>query len=268
MKIFIYLSLCISLLFSTKKIFSDTQLSYPFREISKPLIKDDKIEKIIIYSAPRTGSTLLYLLFQYIFEDQLGSHMKTSNKKVIKTHSLNENLENLLCNPKNYLVIPVRNPIDSLASQIKISNNFTHDGVINILKLSAFFQSKIVDKIESDPKNLLIIKYEKFNNDFNEVFNAIESTFHVKIEESEKQKMSEIFSKESIKKFCQNLDSFKEYDDITGLHGNHISKDTRTLEEILPEDLIEIIYTYLAPISSSFGYNNQGRLSENKEQAL
>jgi len=229
--------------------------NYPFRDISKPIVQDDRFEKIIILSAPRVGSTLLHIIFQYIFEDQIGTSFGDLNKKVIKAHNLNNAHKAILHDPKTYVVIPIRNPIDSFFSYVKALNNFNPKGIRNMVRGSVYSHLRLNEIIETiNPDNLLLFRYEEFQDNFSVIFEQLESRFQIRISESEKQKMSELFSKEAINKICQKFPSFAELDPVTGLHGKHISPDTRTLEEVFSEDLVEEIHEKLAPISALFGY--------------
>jgi hypothetical protein len=63
------------------------------------------------------------------------------------------------------------------------------------------------------------------------------------------------YNKNAVKEYFKNFSSFNEYDNVIGVHGNHISPDTRTLEEVFSEDLVKEINEKLAPISALFGYD-------------
>lgn len=235
---------------------SSLSSSYPFRDISEPIVKDDRFEKIIILSPLRVGSTLLYMVFQYLFEDQLEGHL-SYNKKVVKSHKIIDSELHLIDDPNTYFIVPVRNPVDAFCSLVKTENKtkLTHNEIIDILnttKKSYEELNKTLKKI--DPKRILFFKYEEFNQDFSTIFKALEGRFQITISAEEQDKVNLLFSRDAVKHYFQKFRSFKEYDEILGVHGNHISSDRRTAEQLFSKKMLSKIYKELSPFFPIFGY--------------
>jgi len=233
------------LMFSKVKLSSEEL--YPFRDITKPIIQDERFEKIIILSPNRTGSTLLFMIFQYLFEDTLADH-ESYNKKVVKSHGLGGGPLYLFNDPKTYFVVPIRNPLDAFASFIKASETFNENEAIillNTIEKSYLDFAKTLDKIEKG--HLLFFKYEDFHRNFSTIFNELESEFQLLMPSEEKEKINQFFSRESMITFIKKFSSFEKRDSIIGIHGKHISSDFRPLEEIFSKEFMEIV-------SSFFGY--------------
>lgn len=261
MKIYATTFLIALLLFSAKEGLPQNHsaeysppLSYPFREISNPIIKDNRFEKIIILSGPRVGSTLAFMIFQYLFEDTLGDHESFDNK-VVKTHFISDDRLPLLCHPNTYIVVPTRNPIDSFCSLVKVLQLFTPEEAISLLKSEILRYQGLKDTLSLLDKNrVLAFKYEEFNENFFKIFEELENKFQIEISDYEKEKINMLFSKNSVRNYFKDFHSFSERNPVIGIHGHHISSDKRTLDDIFPKEIIEEIHRQLAPIASLLGY--------------
>lgn len=200
---------------------------YPYREISKPPHSLPNNMRIFQCSPARTGSTLIYNILQYLFEDKLEYHL--AEKKVAKAHeidSLKDSLDDV------YIVSTIRNPLDALASRlysiappigskiIKFNRNTLE---INIEKVIAQYK-KHYAFFQNSPKNrTLVLKYELFADNYNYIYSELENFFHITLTDESKRSMNKYFNRKSIKKISSKYNSFKGFDPYLGIHGNHIN---------------------------------------------
>ncbi len=103
--------LCVSTPLSAQK------KRYVFRDIHTPVLKLDSKRRVVVCSPPRCGSTLVYMVLQYLFEKKLEVWNKT-NKKVIKLHDFKKCKKFCKKHKETLIVVPIRNPVDSLFSYV------------------------------------------------------------------------------------------------------------------------------------------------------
>jgi hypothetical protein len=226
-------------------LFSDSV--YPFREISKPPVSCSEIEKFVVISPMRCGSTLCFMTLQYLFEDVIDKSFLYDFKpigknKVFKTHDINI-CEKLFDTEKTFFLIPVRHPISATESLIKLNLN----GAI-IPNLGIY--SSITKFIEQKkPKNYLVINYENFVLDRDYLINILKKELNFNISYDDSEKINKLFSKESMMDYQKRFPEFSEYDPTILLHGKHISQEDRKLYELLEKSdykkFIEIISAFL-----------------------
>lgn len=184
-------------------------------------------KQITIFSAPRTGSSLIYNIFRFLFEEdsKLFAHhdVFTFDRLVLKTHLFTEmnsvEKENTLC------IFTFRNPLDASISNYRITTR-------KDIRKKAFAQELInrhcnyllfSEEMEKDERNVLRIKYENFADDLDFVLNLIENKFQITIDLKDKELIKLGYSKENIYNCIMQLDSFNEYLPFSGFHGQHIS---------------------------------------------
>lgn len=253
LRFFILIAFSLSVFLSLFAKSSAPPLSYPFRDISQPVVKDYRFQQIIILSTNRVGSTLVYMIFQYLFEDTLKDH-EAFGKKVVKCHVLDPS-SLLLRQPRTYFVIPVRNPIDAFCSLLKAFGVFDEKGVLKLLNEFVDYHLEFKKTIDVlNKRRSIFLRYEEFNERFDVIFDTLKQRFDIEISAEEKEKINIFFSKDAVTGYAKDFNSFYERDSVIGVHGNHISPDRRTLEELLPERTVIEIYRKLIPILNMYGY--------------
>lgn len=238
MRLLLILGMILSVnLFATQRRIAKGE--YIYRDINKPVIEIEPDQKIIIYSIPRTGSTLLYMVFQYLFETKI-EDLRSFDKKVAKYHvsgACEKYCEN---HSETFVVIPVRNPIDTLFSQAvaKKGASCNIKKVIHQRVASLVRETEIISKfINSHPKDkLFVCNYDEFTKDLDPLFTEIEMKFHVQIPIAEKEKIKRIFSKDGVRKIASQFDRFVDYDFATNVHGNHLLSDTYPIDSYLTQE--------------------------------
>ncbi len=230
------------------------QNSYPFRDISKPILKDSRFEKVIVLSPPRVGSTLVYMIFQYLFEDTLGDHTSFA-KRVIKSHGQRDLLSYIRENTNLVVVIPIRHPIDAFYSAYKFWNVKGEQGIFTLLRDIEASYLEIKESIKHlEKKKICLLRYEEFSANFECIFKKLSRDFKIEVPIGEKEKINQLFNKKAVLKYASAFESFHEYNPITGVHGDHISLDNRPMSEVFPPEILKKINQTLLPIGALFGY--------------
>lgn len=183
-----------------------------------------KSKNIIQFSPIRSGSTLVYNILR-----------EFSN--VRKTHNISVN------NGQLY-VITYRHPYNSI-----ISSLLRNEKKINSLNIKSeineYLKNGGKDLLENDllKKNILLLQYEEFFNNYEVIYNKLENFLNINIDENKKIELSKKYHITNVKKMTNKYKTFKEYDRTTHLHGKHISKyDGQTdYKKILSENDIYVL---------------------------
>jgi hypothetical protein len=191
-------------------------------------------KKIVVFSAPRTGSSLIYNVFRFLFEEDskiyLEHHCFENGRCVLKTHRYAE--ADSLENEENVLyVFTIRNPFSASVSNYricsrKIFNKRTYaEKLVNRhLDTLLFSENK-----ESTGKKVLRLYYEDFADNVNVLFDFIEYHFSLTISDEDKYLMRLGYSRENISRCTAHLADFNQFLPRSGFHGQHVS-----LEEYSP----------------------------------
>lgn len=227
---------------------------YLYRDISKPIIAKNPNNKIIILSPPRTGSTLVYITFQYLFETKL-DEWNSFNKTVIKSHSIQQ-VSDFIKSSSPYIIVTIRNPYNSLLSRIRLLSKINSKNIKAVTKDHVNFHKNLLQFIKTAPnEKLLIVYYEDFYTNYDNLISEIEKKFNVKITNEEKNKMKIFFSKESVQKISNKFKNFDEFDPIMGIHGSHISQDNKKLEHyIKSKKLLKFVKNNIESMSLDWKY--------------
>ena len=163
---------------------------------------------IIQFSPPRSGSTLVYNLLKNIFPC----------RKILKTHTL----------PTTFFKIPIivtyRHPLDCIASSMQRFGEKPTDTTIQ-KHIELFKNNGINDVINiKNKKNVLLLKYEDFVDDFNFIYDNLEAFFSIDIKSEKRFELNNKFEIGKVEETIKNKKIFDDYDPLTHWHGNHISK--------------------------------------------
>jgi len=235
-------------------------LQYVFRDIEKPIASLNAADQVIVLSPRRAGSTLTYMIFQYLFEDTLEVR-ESFSKKIVKTHNVQMCSNYCESHPNTYLVVPIRDPRDTFLSKLKALDSLkllpSQEKFINQLLSSHIKEHlEIWDFIqEHQNTKLLVLRYEDFHSDLAKLLTIIETKFEISLSDEEKNKIYTLFSKESILELCKQYPHFAKQDPITGLHGQHIQKSNVQLEDYVSSDMLEQVNNELQGVLQLYGYN-------------
>jgi hypothetical protein len=183
-----------------------------------------KSKNIIQFSPIRSGSTLVYNILR-----------EFSN--VRKTHNMS------VKNGQLY-VITYRHPYNCI-----ISSLLRNEKKINLLniksEISEYLKNGGKDLLKNDllKKNILLLQYEEFFDNYEVIYNKLEKFLNINIDENKKIELSKKYNITNVKKITNKYKTFKEYDKTTHLHGKHISEyDGQTdYKKILSENDIYVL---------------------------
>ena len=165
--------------------------------------------KIIVFSAPRTGSTVVYNLLKEII----------TNIPVIKSHeTINFNENNTL------YIIPIRHPYNSIVS-ISLCKELDLNKEFNLRNCFQTYMDyggmKLININENT--NTIFLYYEKFYTNLNYIFDEIERKSNFMFDVNKKTEIIEKHSINSVKNKVKIFKKFENYDEETQYHGKHIS---------------------------------------------
>lgn len=221
-------------------------------------------KELVVYSAPRTGSTLIWQCCKEIFN------------KVHKAH--HDNVFEYL-QAKLPCIITERERVDAFLSRERVLRFSDYskkqfEGVVNdrlqhcIENNHQAIDDDIEDYIlELDSveyvKNcyvgdLLVLKYEDFYENYDYIFTQLEDFFSISIPFDRKQNIVKKTSKSHNINIQNKMDSFFECDKSSNIHGNHIQfGDVNYSSKLLNDFNYHYLYTHLyrCPDSWKTRYN-------------
>ena len=214
---------------------SDTNINIEncalYRTQKYPLKNNKKIHLI---TPPRTGSTFVFNVLRFLFEEddviskKVVLYLARPDQNVIKNHSFkrwNENTE--------LIVSTIRNPIDSCFSLVvflqnrkglKISqNNHLTSEIKRLVKHTMNIWEQL--GIISETYPISFLKYEDFNDNLGRLFNILEKNMAINIHTKDKFLIEQNFSKASVKKYLKENETKKqnkELVELTGFSHTHV----------------------------------------------
>lgn len=221
-------------------------LDYHYRDITKPPIQLDESKSIISLGLPRTGSTVVFNVLRYLFEEEIHEHFGLG-KRVLKAHGINDILGKYPLNENVIICHSVRDPLGMVASRTASGHGRSLGRFINPLRFIP----------RRTPYNLKILtfRYEKFdNNSFDHIYDVIEEGFGVTIPEKSKQEIQKHFSIEAGKTIQAQYTSFKDYDKISGIHGKHINHSS--WQQLLTLEQAKYVYEKNYYLRQQWGYGD------------
>lgn len=199
------------------------------------------MKKIRLIAQNRSGSTFLLNVFNIIF----------GKENVEAGHKIFGGI-----NPPNVIVF--RDTRDSFVSiarahskittneELKLPVDFsainTKEGIdkmLNFYHINYMLESSLqcVDILKKS-NNILILKYELFFNNYDYLFNMIESYFKIKISESKKNEVIKKTNITKMKEIQNTISDFATFDHETMIHGDHIHKgQIGGWREVIPKEL-------------------------------
>jgi hypothetical protein len=162
---------------------------------------------IIQFGPPRSGTTLVYNILKDIFP-----------KKSVETRHYYRNKDR-----KFNTVVTYRNPLDSIVSSILRYKIDPSDDVLK-KQILEFEKNGIWTVLEiKNNKNVLMLKYEDFVNNYENIYNKLEFFFNINISSSTRSLITSRYNIKSTEKIISRMESYKEIDKETLFHGNHIN---------------------------------------------
>lgn len=214
-------------------------------------------DHIVVFSAPRTGSSLVYNILRFLFEDdaKLNAIHTDFNldRRILKTHLFTD--LDLVETRSVLYVYTCRDPIAASISNFRIAMRkinsfqaFAYDLAQRNIRYLDFSE-----KLEASGKQVFRLFYEDFTENMDDLFDKLEAYFHIFIDSRDKELMKKGYSKSSILANVENFDSFKDYLPISGFHGQHVNVN----HFAPPQELLYWLDVYLEdakPLFRKYGY--------------
>lgn len=214
-------------------------------------------DKIIVFSAKRTGSTLLYNILHFLFEKdgklESPHYPFTAGKRVLKSHSFEE--IKIFKNERVFYMITVRNPLEALISELRVlttqgksMEDFVHKGLLQHKRYLMFYEH--MNRIH---QRAALVKYEEFDDDVEKLIRYVEAIFSIKVDSNDVELIKKGYAKENVLLSIENLKDFDKCREISGFHGRHI----QTEEFYPPEEFWQVLEKEDNEIKryfSKFGY--------------
>ena len=184
---------------------------------------------------PRTGSTLIRRILYSVFPDL----EQPSQHPPFKQY----------CH-EDTLVISCRHPLDVLLSLIRVdgSEDVYKKGTLSDKWISNYLTNLELqyDYYFKDLKkhrgNKLKLKYEKFWNNYDYVFDNFETFFGIKIDKPKRDGIVQECGIENSKKIQAKLKNFDHIDSKTKIHGNHImTPEPFGYKKVLTDEQIDVL---------------------------
>lgn len=189
---------------------------YPYRNIHEPIIQLDNDIQVIQIAGPRTGSTLIFNVLNYLFEDKNYDWESAGEMRVRKKHSFHR--WSRLNKKHLYLIQTIRDPLNIIVSQ------YLKDKTVKLRTYDPMSMIHRIKKLNRHTFKHLVLRYEDFDHDnFTYIFTKLEEFFHVTIPAKEKNKIQEMFCLKAMKKISDKQGDFSSIDPYTQVHGNHIN---------------------------------------------
>jgi hypothetical protein len=238
MKIILFFQLAcfyISSVFSNNFIDIDTLLT----SRSQQYYFQEHNSKIHLCTPPRTGSTFVYNVLRFLFENENQKPWESNKENLIVKSHLSSQFEK-----RGIFVVTIRNPIDACISEYRVQCSISNK-ILPIKILDEIFNKQIkfmydLDKIHEATPSMLILQYEKFQNNFNYIFDELESFFSISIADKDKDFLKRCLNKTNVLANTKHYKSFNDFDKFSTFHGNHIDigELPPTIIDLVKEDLL------------------------------
>ncbi len=208
-----------------------------FCKVCNIFSKVKRTDRLIQYSPPRTGSTVVWQIMNQIFP----------GREIKKTHTPSEVLQS-----NSWSIITFRDPVDTAISRFRIScdpQNFKSgkyswsvmekEILLTQKELESFF--KLLQKMDYTlPENIILLHYDDFEDNLGFVFGAVRKKWKKRVEKSIIKKTIENSSQEENLKKSEKFEDFSEHDPHSQIHGNHVYV-TDSLKDEVPQEYLEKI---------------------------
>ncbi len=196
--------------------------------------------KIYLNTPPRTGSTLVYNVLRFLFEND--DHKPWDGNfwnLIVKSHG-----DPFLRSDVIYITT-IRDPVEACLSQYRVYCSQKK----KILPIEVLYQIvheqlrsfKHLEKLVSNKMRLIILEYEEIVDDLRFLFSILESKFNITIDPRDKDFLQRALSKENVIKNAEKMGAFASVDDFSLIHGSHIDRgeQSKDLQELIRIEILE-----------------------------
>lgn len=116
-------------------------------------------------------------------------------------------------------------------------------------------QIETANKMKKTYPDMLWLKYEEFYNDFDYIFDQLDTHYSMNITKVEKKYIREHSTMKANRKIADLFENFRQLDGVSGIHGHHIYKgEIGGWKKIIPEDCWDFMYEVIGKDLINWGY--------------
>lgn len=204
--------------------------------------------KCIQFGPIRSGTTLIWNILKEFFPYIKKTHTFPS-KKEYKIISTIRDPRDIL---KSLLIISLSKKKESLTqSSKKITLEMINFEIQKIKKLGLDYLLN-----NKHHKNILILRYELFHNNYNYIFDNLEKFLNLKISPEKRIEIQNKYNIKNLKKISKEQQHFRNWDKKTLIHGKHISANPEpgSWKEYIPKEYHKYICSSLKKYLIGFNY--------------
>lgn len=181
-------------------------------------------EKIYLNTPIRTGSTLVFNVLRFLFENESQQPFENQlSNLVVKFHVPT------LFDHRAMYICTLRNPLDAALSAYWAFSN-AHGALLPFSSLDDIVEGQIeafkyLDGLAERGFSYLVLRYEDFVANFESLFSSLEQEFAIVIDPKDRAFLKKALSKENVNKNIERFSSFSEHDAYHYFHGNHIRQE-------------------------------------------
>ena len=207
-------------------------------------IHEEGTPDIIQFGPYRSGSTFMYQYLKLLFPD----------KKVLKCHNYREEPVPVVMTIRDFRDSVISYWRVDLGSEIIIGEDFMTKEDIDYYSEEYVEFDEILDKYLLSHDEVLVLRYEDFNNDFEYLHDQMSEFFGIYINDYDRTRIDSQCSKDHNRKEQEKYQGFAEYSEETGLHGDHIFTGESIFDQVVPNDLKGYFNDKLSVILNNWNY--------------
>lgn len=187
------------------------------RAVNCPPFKLSEKAKVVVFAPCRTGSTYVYNVLNYLFEDQEADFSRVNEKRVARFHSGFIPDKSF----RNTVFITLRDPLQVTRSYCNLLDICQIYRAKEIAREVRAMYSEVFKFYSTDH---LCQKVILDFSDLDSLLTHVERAFELQIDESLKYELSKLFNKKRMKEISDNLKSWRHFDLELALVGGHVNK--------------------------------------------
>lgn len=210
------------------------------------------------HGVTRSGSTLVWQIMKRLFHN---------DEKFRRTHDY------IPFNPLNRVTITLRDFRDVLTSYWRVmlatdsptyEKDFEQGSIRQMTKEEVDKYSNIIlgnlnkhlNKMKEDYKgNYLLLRYEKFKDNFEYIFNELERFYNIKITRPEREELKREYTITRNKDRQKSHKTFATWDHVSKIHGRHIyDGNVGMWKKYVPEELHDYVNELFRDVLKTWGY--------------
>ncbi len=197
-------------------------------------------KKIYLNTPPRTGSTLVYNVLRFLFEND--DHKPWDGNfwnLIVKSHG-----DPFLRSDVIYITT-IRDPVEACLSHYRVYCS-KQGKILPIETLDQIVQGqqqsfKHLEKLVSNKMRVIILEYEEIVDNLGFLLAILENKFNITIDPRDKDFLQRALCKENVIRNAEKLHTFSLIDEFSLVHGSHIDRGelSKDLQELIRMEILQ-----------------------------